>query len=255
MRPKPKSPRTERPVPARAADKADELRVIPANVSLDPGTPWPRLRRDGSAPGTRRSKRGRDNGPAPDSDNESTASADYFPEETVSRPVRYRILFRALRDDDDPAKGLKGANPRATSRTVAQHVGGGGKSPYVSTTQSPRKATKWALSSGKKNAPRIAMLRVPETVPIADISDQATAERLKLGKTAHNFARSSSEVVLRGPVPRDQIHRVFKLKIVRARAPGMRHVRARILTSAAEHRNSRNLQRARQLIAMEEVAF
>ncbi|MCB1307303.1 MAG: hypothetical protein KDK30_03945 [Leptospiraceae bacterium] len=159
-------------------------------------------------------------------------------------------LYRALRPDEDPAKkGIKPFNARLKSRTLAEHVGGGGKSRYVSFTSSKRKAVKWALKERKKGeAARVATVDVPPETELAVFSFEDTPGRAELGNTASNFARSSSEVVVSGQVPKKQVVRVQRLEIDRSvkkktlkkaaakKESPFKSVQTRILTGADKHK-------------------
>ncbi len=158
--------------------------------------------------------------------------SDAYDPEDLPPPRRGHVrVYRALSDHDEPFRsGIKAAAPRRTSRTVAEHVQGGGRSPFVSLTTSKRKAAKWALKSRRDNRPRIATIDLLASTPAVDFSDPRAARRAKLGRTGENFARSSSEVVVKGPIPKARIRRVESLSTPRSIPADSHSVRTRIAT-------------------------
>lgn len=148
-------------------------------------------------------------------------------------------LYRALSEHEDPYnKGLKPAAPKS-KRSLEDHVGGGGNSSHISLTSSKRKAVKWALKESQKNPPRVATIDLSEEAPVADLSDPTTLEKTKLGSTAKNFARSSSEVLHKGPIPASSVKRVETLKGVKKAKLGDKLVKTRMETGAKAHSKSK----------------
>ncbi len=154
-------------------------------------------------------------------DSDDSDAEGYVPKDLAPVDRGFHRVFRALSSKDDPFKeGIKGANPRARSRTVAEHVQGGGKSRFVSLTQNKRKAVKWALKGKSLNPPRVATIDIPKDKPVADLSDPITVKRAGLGSTGANFARSSSEVLVEGPIPKTWVKRVEVIEPKKSEAEG-----------------------------------
>lgn len=117
-----------------------------------------------------------------------------------------RFLYRVIRPDENPAKGLFPRNPNATYLPEGHIVNGSRRdfkgSQYISTTTDPRVAEKWAEKTGNRIV-EIQRDRVQGT--IIDLStDRGRSAHLR-GTTARNFARSSSEVLIDGMVPAQAI--------------------------------------------------
>ena len=139
--------------------------------------------------------------------------SDGFSDHEISVRKGTTRVYRALSDADATplTDGISAAMPRKKSRTVAQHVQGGGNSPFISLTTNKRKAIKWAKKEGNKNAPRIATIDLPHTTPVVDFSDPSAAQRAQLGSTGANFARSSSELLVKGPISKTNVRRVERI--------------------------------------------
>ncbi|MDY7085985.1 MAG: SpvB/TcaC N-terminal domain-containing protein [Actinomycetota bacterium] len=113
------------------------------------------------------------------------------------------FVYRNLRPDEDPSKGLVAKNPQATYQP-AGHVLHGSRpnwrSQYISTTRSRAAADKWTEGRMVK----IDLEQVPGSV--IDISTEAgRAQHGIKGYTAINRAKSSQEVLLTGEVPSSAI--------------------------------------------------
>lgn len=198
---------------AKSRTFVDEESPFSTGTGLSPGTIWPH--HDES------------------DDSDAYESNDERPRGTIR-------LYRALREDEVPLKeGIKPVAPRNKSRTLAKHVQGGGKSSMVSYTSNKRKAVKWSLE-GQTPArpPRVATVDIPATKEMADLSAPETARRAGLGRTGKNFARSSSEVVIKGRLPRKYVTRVEQIVSIGKSEPepGLRKIRTRVKTGLKKSR-------------------
>jgi RHS repeat-associated protein len=117
--------------------------------------------------------------------------------------ARPSVVYRVLRGDQDPSRGLHAKNPNATY-SVDSHVGHGSKrkykSQYISTTADLAVAQKWA--HGK----RIVMIDLSKVEgEIIDLTNPSVRnDRLK-GATARIFAAASAEVLIVGHIPPEAI--------------------------------------------------
>lgn len=164
--------------------------------------------------------------------------SDAYESPAIARAPKDSVrVYRALseRDSSPMRAGIKGADPRKRARTLAEHVQGGGGSRFISMTTSKRKALKWAVKGD--NPPRIATIDLPQTTPAADFSFGDTAKRAGLGNTGTNFARSSSEVVVEGPIPSKYVKRVEAIRAHKSSATAGKHiVRTRAKTGLKDSR-------------------
>ncbi len=114
-------------------------------------------------------------------------------------------LYRVIRPDENPADGLVAKNPNA-EYTVEGHVLHGSKpnfrSQYISTTTDPSVAKKWADKSGNRIV-RISPSQVDSL--IIDLSTDAGRDVHLRGIMAKNWAKSSSEVLIKGSVPANAV--------------------------------------------------
>jgi hypothetical protein len=116
------------------------------------------------------------------------------------------IVYRNLRDDEDPTQGIVAKNPDATY-TPAGHVLHASKpnfrSQFISTTRSAEVAleSQWA-------GPRVVAINLDmlDEGQILDIStDEGRAKHGIKGFTAINRAKSSKEVLITGLIPPEAI--------------------------------------------------
>ena len=64
-----------------------------------------------------------------------------------------KVLYRLLREDEDPSKGLSARNPEAKDAKISSHVNGLKVSPYISTTATIKgiRGFRWlAMTKNKK---------------------------------------------------------------------------------------------------------
>jgi len=111
------------------------------------------------------------------------------------------IVYRVIRNDENPALGLFAKNPSATYSPEAHIINGsrpGWASQYISTTRDPVIAQFWADKDGCRIV-AIDLNKVNGTV--YDFSSRMTRNTWLQGNTARNFAGSSREVLIEGSVP------------------------------------------------------
>lgn len=120
-------------------------------------------------------------------------------------------LFRILRPDENPVRGIVAKNPFA-QQTVNSHVGCGSlprfTSQYISTTASLNVAKYYKARGEEKGRTglRIAEIqldKLPEhcRLEIVDLTTNANRNRYLDNRRAKNFARASCEVLLKCDVP------------------------------------------------------
>ncbi|XP_053399876.1 uncharacterized protein LOC123557582 isoform X2 [Mercenaria mercenaria] len=129
-------------------------------------------------------------------------------------------LYRVLRDDEDPSKGLTARNPEATDAKVSSHVNGLKKSPFISTTASKQaiEAFYWLAikrykkSNKSKTEKRFTVVQIDKeklleenkNVEVIDLSDDTIRKKYLSGKVL-NYARKYEEVLVKGFVPAEYI--------------------------------------------------
>lgn len=117
-----------------------------------------------------------------------------------------RIVYRNLRDDEDPSRGLDAKNPDATYKPSGHVLHGSKpnwKSQFISTTRSRQVAleSQWASE-------RVVAIDLSKLDPsqIIDLSTDAGRSKHDIrGFTAINRTKSSQEVLLTGHIPTDAI--------------------------------------------------
>ncbi|XP_053399852.1 uncharacterized protein LOC128546192 [Mercenaria mercenaria] len=125
-------------------------------------------------------------------------------------------LYRVLRDDEDPSKGLTARNPEATDAKVSSHVNGLKKSPFISTTASKQaiEAFYWLAikrykkSNKSKTEKKFTVVQIDKeklleenkNVEVIDLSDDTVRKKYLSGKVL-NYARKYEEVLVKGFVP------------------------------------------------------
>nr|BAF03560.1 clam ADP-ribosylating protein CARP-1 [Meretrix lamarckii] len=132
-----------------------------------------------------------------------------------------KYLYRVLRDDEDPSKGLSARNPGATTAKVSSHVNGLKRSPYISTTASKHAAQafywlsvkKWAKKNKKEREDpqktfkiveidKDTLIKENKSVEVIDLSDKSVRdEYLKGNKKLQNYAAKYEEVLVKGFIP------------------------------------------------------
>jgi len=132
------------------------------------------------------------------------------------------ILYRSLRDDEDPLKtGLlppKGHDPNKTAR---QHVTAGtrskAKSPFVSFSRSMKLAGAWA---SKNQGGRVAKVKLTPSLrkgrAIVDLTEQRQARSVfpTLKGSSYNTALSSQEVLVKRGLPKESVLGVYNARKV-----------------------------------------
>lgn len=121
------------------------------------------------------------------------------------RCVFLKILYRLLRPDENPKKGLKAKDPFSTV-SVKSHVSFGSRGPdsrYISCSRS-KKSIKLFASHSTTNPKRIVKLKIDENdrkiKRIIDLTDEDELEKHELSEQGMNFARKFQEVLIEGEV-------------------------------------------------------
>lgn len=119
----------------------------------------------------------------------------------------FQTLYRILRPDEDPIKGLVAKNPLA-KKSVISHVNCGSrpnyKSQYISTTTSLDVAKYYKEKGEKKGLTglRIAQIdKLPSTCNVVDLTIEANRDKYLGNAVCKNFAKASMEVLLQCDVP------------------------------------------------------
>lgn len=123
------------------------------------------------------------------------------------------VLYRALRPEEDPEReGLQppeGFDPDITHR---QHITSGTgakiKSPWISFSRSKKVAASWSTEKGGTG--RIVKTRRPKdrtAFPSFDLTNREEAREVfpALKGSSYNTALASQEVVVKGPIPKDEL--------------------------------------------------
>lgn len=131
-----------------------------------------------------------------------------------------RYLYRLLREDEDPKKGLSARNPEVTNAKVSSHINGLKKSPYISTTASKNAVEAFYWLALKKNEKkkikqtRFTIVRIDKdkllkdckSVEIIDLSDKSVRDEYLAGnKKLQNYAAKYEEVLIKGFVPAEYV--------------------------------------------------
>lgn len=126
-----------------------------------------------------------------------------------------KYLYRLLREDEDPSKGLSARNPEAKDAKISSHVNGLKKSPYISTTATKQAIQAYYWLAVKKNKKtqkqkkftvvkidKDKLLKENKDVEVFDLSDKATRDKYLAGnKKLQNYAAKYEEVLIQGFVP------------------------------------------------------
>jgi len=117
------------------------------------------------------------------------------------------IVYRVIRPDEDPSKGLFPKNPNATF-DLDYHVRYGSKpnvrTQYISTTRDINVAAEWAAKSGN----RIVIIDLDAVGgTVYDLSTDIGRQQyiLKYRPFSTNFAKKSAEVLIEGNVPANAV--------------------------------------------------
>lgn len=139
----------------------------------------------------------------------------------MSYGTDHEYLYRVLRPEENPDKGLK-ASDRFSDTSIEDHVAYGTKitSKYISTCASKTTAKRFAqlgLDHGDPSPKTIVKLDVAEledipTVKIIDLT-KSSVRRKHLGSNerAHRFAMAWEEVLIKGKVPKYCIVKEYQI--------------------------------------------
>lgn len=111
-------------------------------------------------------------------------------------------VYRVLRNDENPSNGLTAKNPNS-KMSVEGHVVNGSRhngSQYISTTTDIYVAKQWAAKTGGTIV-EIDLNMLPPDAGIYDLSTDFGRSIYLKGFTANNYAKSSSEVLIKGFIP------------------------------------------------------
>lgn len=123
------------------------------------------------------------------------------------------VLYRSLRRDEDPRRGLRPPDGFDPSLTASQHITAGSKSKrkseFVSATRSAKVASAWAAEGPPGG--RVARFNKPRGQESYDMTDPDQARHVfPTGKgSSLNTAKASQEVVIRGHIPADHVTDVW----------------------------------------------
>ncbi len=115
-------------------------------------------------------------------------------------------VYRVIRSDENPINGLSAKNP-TRNMSVEGHIISGSRnkgSQYISTTTDINVAEYYASKDGCRIV-EIDLNKLSSDVPIYDLSTDYGRNMYLKGITAHNFAKSSSEVLIEGYIPSEAI--------------------------------------------------
>jgi RHS repeat-associated protein len=129
-------------------------------------------------------------------------------------PLGLIVVYRNLRSDEDPSKGLSAVQP-GRDMSPAGHVMNGSRdnfkgSQYISTTTDPAVAEQWR-KEGQTQVRFDTDRVVPDSkgnLNVLDISDREKAIDAGLKGRAVGYAASSKEMLVEGHVPPDAIEKV-----------------------------------------------
>lgn len=113
-------------------------------------------------------------------------------------------LYRVLRENEDPTKGLFPKAPFA-HHSPQQHVAFGSWTPtqFISTSKDPESALRWICKARNPNGRKVVKIHVNPELR-SRLVDLSCGQNLT-GVTARNFAKSAKEVLIEGPVPPELI--------------------------------------------------
>ena len=129
-------------------------------------------------------------------------------------PLGLIIVYRNLRPNEDPSKGLSARQP-GRDMAPGGHVNNGSRdnfkgSQYISTTTDPAVAAQWR-EEGQTTVRFDTDRVVPDSkgnLSIVDISDREKAVKAGLKARTVSYAAASKEVLVEGYVPPDAIEKV-----------------------------------------------
>ncbi len=154
------------------------------------------------------------------------------------------VLYRSLRRDEDPRRGLRPPEGYDPNLTASQHITAGSraktKSEFVSATRSAKVASAWASEGGPGG--RVARFNKPLDRESYDLTNPYEAARVfPTGKgSSLNTAKASQEVVIRGGVPPENITGVWDAH----RVPMSQYAEASADTVPGFERKSRSRSKA-----------
>ncbi len=152
----------------------------------------------------------------------------HYLSEGESESENPNIVYRSLRKDENvTVDGIQPHPDADNERTISQHIGGGGKSAFVSFTRSLSVAGAWA--SKKSNMVAVVDISTKVEKDKAVLGDSGrevydfTQEEVvlwaksQLGDTAINYARASQEVLIKGGVGKESIIEVYSSEKLRVK--------------------------------------
>lgn len=123
-----------------------------------------------------------------------------------------QVLYRALREDEDPAQGLRAPYGYDASISGQAHVAAGlrakRKSRFVSASRSIKPPAAWQREGGL-----VVKFRRPSNGKVYDLTRFEDRQKIfdnPEGRIA-NFAKASQEVIFTGVVPPEDIIKVYKV--------------------------------------------
>ena len=123
----------------------------------------------------------------------------------------YRSLYRVVRSDEDPKKGLVAKDPSA-KKSVISHVNCGGrrgyKSQFISTTMSSDAAKRYKAKAEKEGANGLQIVKIDLDalregckLKIVDLTITENRDKYLRNAVCKNVAKASEEVLLTCDVP------------------------------------------------------
>lgn len=130
----------------------------------------------------------------------------------TAHSIKYTYLYRVLRPDEDPAKGLKAASPNSTT-SISDHVAYGSKrcTQFISTSADKGTARKFAnlgMQRKRVSSKRIVTIDVeklktePKIKRVVDLTNSIYRSVYCSGNSrAERFAETWCEVIIEGEIP------------------------------------------------------
>ena len=129
--------------------------------------------------------------------------------QTVPSNEQLDYIYRVLRSDEDPSKGLQARDPSVTNVKPSSHVHGEKRSPYISTCATLEAAEMYASLAKEKGYQRGPLVKIN----IKKLKQMANVEIIVLNKShfsekdarGRNWAFKYREVLIRGNIPAECI--------------------------------------------------